>query len=107
MSQALRLEDLPEGWEIVDDAQRERLQREYEIELPLEHPLAGIPVRVIAEWDGNDDVLLKHLDSDLFSVVHLTWRMARELPNHPTLEFTGSFAALLAWGYWLGEADDG
>ncbi len=108
MSQAARLEDLPEGWEIVDGAQREGLQREYEVELPLEHPLAGIPVRVIAQSDATDDVLLEHLDSDLLSVVHLTWRMAREFPNYPTVEFTGSFAALLTWrAYWLGEANDG
>ncbi len=97
MNQALRLEDLREGWNIHGDEERQYLQREYELELPLEHPLAGIPVRVIAQWDGNDDVLLEHLDSDMFSVAHLTWRMAREWPDFPTLEFHGSFAAFLAW----------
>ena len=94
---AARLEDLPEGWYVSNGKRLESLQRENEVELPAEHPLAGIPVRVIAHRNATDDVLLEHLNSDSVSVVHLTWRMARELPNHPTLEFTGSFAAFLAW----------
>ena len=108
MSQAARLEELPEGWYRSEGEKREQLQREYETELPAEHPLAGIPVRVIAHREGTDDVLLEHLDSDLLSVVHLTWRRAKEFPNHPTLEFTGSFAAFLAWeAAWPGEAQSG
>lgn len=108
MSQAVRLEDLPEGWYVSNGEQQQRLQREYELELPSEHPLADIPVRVIAHRDATDDVLLDHLGSGLVSVAHLTWRMARELPNHPSLEFTGSFAAFLAWeGLWLSEANNG
>ena len=96
MSQVVRLEDLPEGWYKAEGEEGEHLQREYDTELPNEHPLVGIPVRLIAHYDGNDDVLLEHLNSELVSVVHLTWRMAKEVPNHPTLEFTGSFAEFLA-----------
>ena len=104
----MRLEDLPEGWYSSEDEKRKQLQREYETELPNEHPLAGIPVRVIAHRTGNDDVLLEHLNSGFVSVVHLTWRRAKELPNHPSLEFTGSFAAFLAWeAAWPGEAQSG
>ena len=108
MSQVVRLEDLPEGWYISADERLESLQREYEVELPAEHPLAGIPVRVIAHRNATDDVLVLHLNTDLLSVVHLTWRMKREFPNFPTVEFTGSFAGFLAWEalWWVG-ADSG
>ena len=102
---SLEARDLPEGWRIPSPEARESIQREYELELPAVnpqvHPLAGIPVRVIADCAGNDDVLVQHLSElDLFSVVHLTWRMAQEVPNHPTLEFTGSFAEFVIWGVW-------
>ena len=101
----LEAQDLAEGWRVLSPEEREFIQREYELELPIEspqiHPLAGILVRVIADCAGNDDVLVQHLSElDLFSVVHLTWRMAQEVPNHPTLEFTGSFAEFVAWGSW-------
>jgi hypothetical protein len=97
--------DLPEGWRFLSPEEREFIQREYELELPAVnpqvHPLAGIPVRVIADCEGNDDVLVRHLfDPTLFSVVHLTWRSAQEVANHPTLEFAGSFAEFLAWNVW-------
>jgi hypothetical protein len=51
------------------------LQRELETELlltnPQLHPLAGIPLRVIAEWESDDSVFVEHLDSALLSVGHL------------------------------------
>ncbi len=102
---SLERQDLPEGWRILSPEESEFIQREYELELPIEnpqvHPLAGIPVRVIADCGGNDDVLVQHLSElSLFSVVHLTWRMGQEVPNHPTLEFTGSFAEFVTWGVW-------
>lgn len=36
-------------------------------------PLAGIVLRVIAAWESNDSVLVEHLDSELLSVVHLSY----------------------------------
>jgi hypothetical protein len=93
---------LPDGWRAADFEHAARLQREYELELPEVHPLHGVAVRVIADCDGSDDVLVQHVGTDRFSVVHLTWRMARELPNHPTVEFTGTFDEFVAWeARWL------
>ena len=88
---------LPTGWHATSEDESERLEREYALELPQEYLLAGVPVRVLAHCDGCDDVLLEHRNADLVSVVHLTWRGATELPNHPTLEFSGSFAEFIDW----------
>lgn len=91
---------LPTGW--FDDDARDIAARaaEYERELPDEHPLAGVPVKVIAYRKGTDDILVRHTNApDTVSVVHLSWARKRELPNHPVVEFTGSFAGFVEWEY--------
>ena len=70
---------------------------EFRRELPGIHPLANIEVELIA-YDDVDDILFRHShDSDLVSVVHLTWLGSKELPNHPTVEFSGTFGQFYLW----------
>ena len=108
----------PEGW-FNDAAEIHEKYLEYFRELPSlkpqAHALAGVPVQVIAYREGNDDILLRVLKSvrvpsrglkgeatlrALVSgdvcVVHLTWSQRREVADHPTLEFAGSFEEFLA-----------
>jgi hypothetical protein len=101
--------DLPEGWFLSDEATRTDLEREYSLELPPIHPLAGVPVRVIADRQGmNDDILVQHLNElDRFSVVHLSWVGRQEVPDFPCVDFDGSFADFIAWEQlFLGETRD-
>ena len=89
---------LPLGWQWSQDPERSELQAEYEIELPKTHPLQGVEVDVVAHREGNDDILVRHrLQHGMVSVVHLSWARRQELPNHPTVEFTGSHAEFLLW----------
>jgi hypothetical protein len=107
---------LPEGW-FDDPGEIHDKSLEYFRELPSispqEHPLAGVPVVVVAYREGNDDILLRllksvtipssnnknpaELTSGDFCVVHLTWSQRQEVADHPTLEFSGSFEEFLAW----------
>jgi hypothetical protein len=88
---------LAEGWRHCLDAEASNLKAEYARELPDIHPLAGLAVEVLACRDGNDDILLRHVeDESRYSTVHLTWLMRRESPNHPTLEFTGTYPEFVA-----------
>ena len=83
------------------------MQRELATELPLTHPqphpLAGIALRVLAEWSGDDSVLVEHLNIGLLSVVHLSYTGRQELANHPTVEFTGTYEDFVIWSedVWL------
>jgi hypothetical protein len=108
--------DLPEGW-FDDPAEIHDKYLEYFRELPgvkpQSHPLAGVPVVVVAYREGNDDILLRllkpvtidfvenkvsaQLNSGDFCVVHLSWSQRQEVADHPTLEFVGSFEEFLAW----------
>ena len=111
--------DLPEGW-FDDPAEIHDKYLEYFRELPGSkpqiHPLAGVPVVVVAYRQGNDDILLRllksvtiksselkgetlvrELNSGDFCVVHLSWLQRQEVADHPTLEFAGSFEEFLAW----------
>jgi hypothetical protein len=108
--------DLPEGW-FDDPEEIHEKHLEYFRELPGSkpqlHPLAGVPVVVVAYREGNDDILVrllrsvqldsadhksaKELASGDFCVVHLTWSLRQEVADHPTLEFAGSFEAFMAW----------
>ena len=92
---------LPDGWIQVSGPEQQALQRELETELPQlnpqAHPLAGISLRVIAEWESDDSVLVEHLDSELLSVVHLSCTGRQERANHPTTEFTGTYREFLIW----------
>jgi len=63
-------------------------------ELGPSHRLYGVPVQGAARRSSNDDVLFRHTgESDLWSVVHLTWTSAEEPDGWPAVEFTGTFAA--------------
>lgn len=90
--------NLPAGWfESTGDALRYR-ETEYRRELPRHHALADAQVQVVAHREATDDILLQHLsEPDTFSVVHLTWSGRTELPDHPSVEFTGTLAQFLAW----------
>ena len=93
--------ELPDGWIRVTGPERQVMQHELETELPLSdpqpHPLAGIALRVLAAWESDDSVLTEHFDSELLSVVHLTYTVAQERANHPTVEFTGTYEEVLTW----------
>ncbi|WP_424952222.1 hypothetical protein [Deinococcus sp.] len=77
------------------------MQLELATELPLTdpqpHPLAGVALRVLAEWSGDDSVLVEHLNTKLLSVVHLSYAGRQELANHPTVEFTGTYEDFALW----------
>ena len=91
---------LPEGWSHATDEVRESHGGEYYRELPPMHPLSGIPIELVAYREGTDDILMKHLNEpDRFTVVHLSWLMRQELPNHPRVEFSGTHAEFLEWEY--------
>jgi hypothetical protein len=117
---------LPEGW-FDDPTEIHAKHLEYFRELPgvnpQLHPLAGVPVVVVAYREGNDDILLRllksvtitsfglkgeasvqELTSGDFCVVHLSWSHRQEIVDHPTLEFAGSFEAFLAWEENWGQA---
>lgn len=99
---------LPEGWFWTDETRRTTLQAEYQLELPEDHPLYGVDV--IAHREATDDILVRHLlHHDRVSVVHLTWARRKELPNHPTVEFSGSHEEFVQWEfemYGVGVARD-
>ncbi len=92
---------LSDGWLRVTGPEQQDLQRELETELPLTnpqpHPLAGMALCVIAAWEGNDDVLVEHADTELLSVMHLSCTGRQERAKHPTTEFTGTYEEFLIW----------
>lgn len=70
---------LPEGWQPIGEATAENLAAELARELPVGHPLSGIPVVAVALGPEPDDVLFRLLDgSGRLAVVHLTWRQGVE-----------------------------
>lgn len=92
--------DLPDGWFIASPEQKASLEKELHLELPKGHALFGIPIKIVAHRDGaTDDVLCKHLEADdLYSVVHLTWRMREEIhAEFPLIECQGTFQQFLEY----------
>lgn len=92
--------DLPEGWYKATDDDKQRLTQELRTEMIPGHFLDGKVVAVVAHRDGaTDDILCQHIDeADLFTVVHLSWSMKPEIDvHHPTIEFSGTFAAFVKW----------
>lgn len=93
---------LPEGWETPTERKQQALQAEFLLERPQDHPLHGMELRVIAYREGNDDILLLHLDTpECVSVVHLTWSRRQEFPSFPKVEFTGTLQAFVEREYRL------
>ena len=85
---------LPEGWYEADEEESSRLEKELNNEMIPGHFLYGKNIKVVAHRDGaTDDILCKHIEeSDLYTVVHLTWQMRPEINvDHPTVEMHGSF----------------
>jgi hypothetical protein len=83
--------DLPDDWEILPDG---GFEHELKLELGPSHRLYGVPVQGAARRSSNDDVLFRHTgESDLWSVVHLTWTSAEEPDGWPAIEFSGTFQA--------------
>jgi hypothetical protein len=67
------LGDLPEPWcRLPDECQRRFVEDELKKELGAGHPLAGLPLSVIARREDQDDVLVS-LDRGEVAEVHLTW----------------------------------
>ncbi|GKW24318.1 hypothetical protein R0L47_07970 [Pectobacterium polonicum] len=94
--------ELPAGWEYANGKKQQALLAEYQLELPTVHPLHGVDIDVIAYRDGNDDILLKHIqEADRVSVVHLTWAMQKEFANLPRMTFIGSFQGFVEWEYLM------
>ena len=88
---------LPEPWHLPEGEEFETLLHEFHLELPPVHLLAVVSVE-LAGHDGNDDILLRHVQhKDLFTVVHLSWLGKEELPNHPWVEFTGTLMEFRNW----------
>ena len=85
-------EQLPDGWIVSTPKHAENLARELETELPKKHILKSVPVRVIANRDGTDDILCQHVNEPKrFTVVHLTWKGREEIDGHPSVEVDGTF----------------
>ena len=89
------LRDLPEQWcRLTDHRQRRVFEEELKKELGAAHPLAGLPVTVIARRDDRDDVLVM-LAGGRVAEVHLTWSNKGEVgPRWPR---TVIFASMEDW----------
>ncbi|MGD9365955.1 MAG: hypothetical protein PVH87_09680 [Desulfobacteraceae bacterium] len=86
--------DLPEGWYKATEEESQNLGRELKVEMIPGHFLYSKNIKVVAHRDeATDDVLCKHIDEeDLYTVVHLTWRMKPEInTEHPSIEVHGSY----------------
>lgn len=97
--QRKRLNPLSEGWYLTDEEDDDFTEELYN-ELADDHPLFGIPLKVIAHDDRvYDEVFCKHLDKqNLYSMVHLTWSQAKELKGFPSFE-TG-----FSWEWFIEES---
>lgn len=73
-------EPFPEGWEMLDEAQRSSFKSELELELSPGHPLFGLGAIAVAKCQGCDETLIhaEHEDGQRWSLVHLTWRRGPE-----------------------------
>lgn len=61
------------------------------------HILHGVPARLAARYDPNDDALFELLDgSERYAVVHLTWASRPEPPPWPVTAVYESFEAFAA-----------
>lgn len=66
-------------WRPIAEVVAENLAAELARELPVGHPLSGIPVSAVALGPDPDDVLFRLLDgSGRLAVVHLSWRQGVE-----------------------------
>ncbi|MBN2713289.1 MAG: hypothetical protein JXR97_12790 [Planctomycetes bacterium] len=86
---------LPEGWFMASPEEQSRLHAELQAEMPPGHALYGVRISIIAHRESaTDDILCQHLDEpNHFSVVHLTWKMSREInSNHPSIECDGTYS---------------
>lgn len=86
--------NFPEGWYKADEEEALRLHKELNTEMLQVHFLYQKNIEIVAHRDGaTDDILCKHLDDEnLYTVVHLTWKMKPEIDNRfPAIEFHGSF----------------
>jgi hypothetical protein len=70
-------EEWIEPWYSPDEQQRHYLEEELKKELAEAHPLAGLPIKVVARRDDRDDVIVA-LDKGRIAEVHLTWSSRRE-----------------------------
>ena len=89
---------LPGGWYWSDQERSEKLEAELRTEMIPEHVVYAKNIKVIADGDGaTDDILCKHVDEeDLYTVVHLTWRMKPEInSSHPSIVVHGTFEDFL------------
>ncbi len=80
------------GWYYPDADVAQSLHEELQRELPPGHLLFGHSVETVAYRKDMDDVLFRHQDEqDRFTVIHLTWTMKREITDHPSVGFDGTF----------------
>jgi hypothetical protein len=70
---------LPEGWFPVDSEGAVALEAEFRREVPRSHQLHGRNVRAVARRLDLDDVLYHSDDDYSMFLVHLTWRVERDL----------------------------
>jgi len=66
--------ELPEPWIGISEADAERYEDEYAVEIEKGHPLYGVPVRAVAKRDDTGEILfrlLRHLCE--YASVALTW----------------------------------
>lgn len=87
------LANLPLGWFLSNKEESESLYIELQKELSQGHILYGKEVKIVAHRNGTDDILCQHiLESDHYTVIHLTWSMKQETDIYcPTVEVDGSF----------------
>jgi hypothetical protein len=88
-------EQWSEPWRpITDERQRRLLEEELAKELGEVHPLAGLPVEVVARRDDRDDVLVA-LGKGRMAEVHLTWSGKKE--TDPRWPRTVIFTSMEEW----------
>jgi hypothetical protein len=87
----------------MDERQRFLLEEELEKELSKGHPLADLPIKIVAKRDDQDDVLvtLGGGENGRVAEVHLTWSGRAEAdPRWPS---TVIFESI---GEWLRQSKD-
>jgi hypothetical protein len=74
----------------MEEAFHDAFTSELAAELAADHPLHGLPVRLVARGPG-DDALFELLDaSGRYAVVNLTWAKHPEITPLPATEFYDS-----------------
>jgi hypothetical protein len=89
--------DWPERWQPMDDAESVPFLAELLRELAQGHLLYGLPLRVVGQRVGTDDIFCLVEDgSGRVADVHLTWKRCADKPPWPSANLYKSWEAWVA-----------